>query len=435
MDFLSFCDLAYIRDDDEGVVGKQITNLAKLKRLGFPVVRGMVVLPPKLTKYLQTQEDFLNLKIPDQLKKYEKEKLDVKSIWKNLTQQWFLEFSSKKSRNLTPKLSSQVVFEGVRFRDFGQAFASPYTNSVEIQLGGGELSEKLRGEIAALVTKADRKLVFNHVYHWVNDRGVKLIKVLPHTPVEPTVLKVQEAFVAGNTPPKRFNRTYTKCFYDLSADMVSDSEADGVIVSSAALVGGIDEKIWRLIEVCSSHPNVPVIFIVNQAAVLEDAQIFLFLRNKKQFLNLNLCLPAVSSSEEMAAIKRELASLQISRKGSLKLWLSVGVLENLINIDDYLEVGIDGLIINLDELSNCLGEADDKDLKKTASSMCKLLGAHIDKLNKAKVLQLYVGNILYSDELIRFLVEKKVYGMIVNTSAQHGVREYLMAVEQFHFNH
>lgn len=436
MDFLNFCDLTHIRDEDEGVVGKQITNLAKLKRLGFPVAKALVVLPPNLTKYTQTKDDFLSLAIPDQLKKYEKERLDVKNAWKNLTSQWHLEFSYHQNRNLTPKLSSQVLFLGIKFRDFGRASVDPYTNTVDIQIDGGELSESIRSEIEKLVVKADRKLVFNHVYHWVNDRGVKLIKVLPHTPVEPITAKVREAFAPGKpTPVKRFNKTYTKCFFDLAKDMVTDAAADGVIVDSVSLTGGIDEKIWRLIEVCSSHPSEPVIFIIDSKKVKEDAHVFLFLRNKKQFLNLNLCLPNVTSSEEMAAVKRELASLHISRKGSLKLWLSVGVLENLINVDDYLEVGIDGLIINLDKLSSCLGETDEKDLKKTASSMCKLLGSHIDKMNKAKVLQLYVGNILYSDELIRFLVEKKVYGVIVNTTAQHGVREYLMAVEQFYFNH
>lgn len=413
MHYLNFIELKHIRDEDEDVVGKEIVNLAKLKRANLPVADGLVVIPPEgpLTK----------TNVPDELIKLEKLKIDSKKIWKELIAVW------EKSP------VAQIVFFCKVFKNSGRVFIDPYTSTVDIQIDSGKLSESLQEELAQIVRKADRRLVFGYIYYWVYDNGLKIVRTVPLTPVIPEIAKITKAVKTNPVTPKRTKKTYTKCFFDCSEKMISDPGSDGIILNSGSMQYPMEEKIWKLVEVCESHPYRQIIFVIDKNKLSEDAQIFLFLRNKKQYLNLTLGISEVSSSEELAHIKRELASLQINRKGSLVFWLSVGSLESLVNMDGYLDVGIDGLIINLDKLSRCLGESDGE-IKKRAEAMCKLLDGYINRLNKLSMPLLFSGNLLYNDEMIRFLVEKKVFGLVVNTSESFGVREYLLAVEAFYFN-
>jgi hypothetical protein len=57
-------------------------------------------------------------------------------------------------------------------------------------------------------------------------------------------------------------------------------------------------------------------------------------------------------------LKRELAVKKLVRKNSLQLWMEVAVPENIVNIEDYLLAGIDGVVLNIDELAAHLNGYD-----------------------------------------------------------------------------
>jgi pyruvate,water dikinase len=74
-------------------------------------------------------------------------------------------------------------------------------------------------------------------------------------------------------------------------------------------------------------------------------------RNKLGFKNLWLMIPFVRSIEELIQVKRIIASHGLTRSPSFKLWLMVEIPSNVIMLEDYINVGIDGISIGTNDLT------------------------------------------------------------------------------------
>ncbi len=74
-------------------------------------------------------------------------------------------------------------------------------------------------------------------------------------------------------------------------------------------------------------------------------------RNKLGLKNLWLMIPFVHTIEELQKVKKIIASTGLNRSPSFKLWMMVEVPSNVILLDKFIDVGIDGVSIGTNDLT------------------------------------------------------------------------------------
>src|SRR3989344_9273169 len=77
-------------------------------------------------------------------------------------------------------------------------------------------------------------------------------------------------------------------------------------------------------------------------------------RNKKGFKNLWLMLPFVRTVKELEEVKKIISVENLHRSPSFKLWMMVEIPSNVILLDKFIEVGIDGVSIGSNDLTMLL---------------------------------------------------------------------------------
>ena len=74
-------------------------------------------------------------------------------------------------------------------------------------------------------------------------------------------------------------------------------------------------------------------------------------RNKRGHKNLHLMLPFVRTPKELLDVKKIIAGQGLSRSSTFHLWLMVEIPTNVIRLDEFLDVGIDGVSIGSNDLT------------------------------------------------------------------------------------
>jgi pyruvate,water dikinase len=74
-------------------------------------------------------------------------------------------------------------------------------------------------------------------------------------------------------------------------------------------------------------------------------------RNRAGLKNLYMMLPFVRSPRELLEVKKLIAASGLSRSSSFKLWLMVEIPTNVILIDKFLDVGVDGISFGSNDLT------------------------------------------------------------------------------------
>lgn len=88
----------------------------------------------------------------------------------------------------------------------------------------------------------------------------------------------------------------------------------------------------------------PAVFEMELAAIKE-------VRNKKNLKNLWLMIPFVRTVNELIQVKKLLAANGLIRSPSFKLWMMVEIPSNVILLDQFIDVGIDGVSIGSNDLT------------------------------------------------------------------------------------
>jgi len=74
-------------------------------------------------------------------------------------------------------------------------------------------------------------------------------------------------------------------------------------------------------------------------------------RNKYGYKNLNLMIPFVRSVKELQQVKKIVVANGLSRSPSFKLWMMVEIPVNVILLEDFIKVGIDGVSVGTNDLT------------------------------------------------------------------------------------
>ncbi len=160
-------------------------------------------------------------------------------------------------------------------------------------------------------------------------------------------------------------------------------------------------------------------------------------RNKMNLKNLHLMIPFVRNPGEMLGVKKIVAGAGLERSANFKLWMMVEIPTNVILIDQYLDVGIDGISFGSNDLTMLiLGTDRDNseiahDFKETDDAVMWAFERVIRACLKRNVTTSMCGQ-APSDypELVEKLVKWGVTSVSVNPDVVDQVRETIAEAER-----
>lgn len=491
-----------LSEEDSPIFGGLNVSLGKLSRLGFPVPVGLVVTAPefKLKTALEhfdfgTKEIFeqsltlvkkevTSLPIPEILQKEtQKHKSFLvtghivrskKDLWQTLLNTWLEEIKSRLWKDgfypgISQNLEPQIIIFIKKVESAGGAYFDPLQDDVVINIKSGKLHPNDQKKIVEIVKEANKKLFIPHEYEWILDNGLKLIGLKPYTPnpIMSSEVLSRSSFV--KTDPIK-TQSAVKIFLDLSKSMIVEENVDGIYIASEKIFDlnkpteSFENLVFKLVESALAFPQNPVFLkladmsegmgkvrgtlrLLHQKNLFDPITDALdFARHKKGLSNVHIVIPFIRGVSELLQIKRELAVKKLMRKNSLQIWMEVCTPENIINLEDYLIAGIDGVVLNLDELISYLNGFDVTQeemtfynnalvvssfaYKKEVAGLLKFLEDALKLLHKSKVKFIATGSLCIYPQVLEFLVEKGVYGIVVEKYEAHSAKDLLYQTER-----
>jgi hypothetical protein len=456
--------LRFVRTEDKHLVGANLFNLARLSHFDFPVIESVIVIPPseefkkiiekfkrlntKLTDNLNNIKQAVSgIKIPDSLENFsviqfsdsEKAvKVNTGLLWSNLLGKWSYELISKLERNEKDlyKFTPQLVIFSANFTAYGRGYFDEDRDHVVIKVDKGNLDFSKSQEIENLIILGNKKLMLPQVYYWVIEEGkIKLIKLSPFTQSLP-----ERDEEIGNTvevkPKVRVVKTATKIFLDYKDGVLSDLNCDGVLLRiEKTSPDAIDLKLNKVL---NFQKNLKVIFYPDyprgEGKDLDFAKSFLFFRNKKK-IDASVVLPSTDSVDSFLKMKTDFASLGIYSKGTLKIWKEFKTAADFLLMDQYIDAGFDGAVLNLDWIGKMVTGVEPEEIKSSPKlDWLKSMELFMKELNFLKLTKqnkqvLLAGILAENEELLGYFIKSGVWGAAFKQNVLNAFREHIGFLE------
>lgn len=173
----------------------------------------------------------------------------------------------------------------------------------------------------------------------------------------------------------------------------------------------------------------PQVFDLELAAIKK-------VRHGSGYKNLWLMIPFVHTPQELAQVKKLVITAGLSRSDTFKLWLMVEIPANVILLEDFISVGIDGVSIGSNDLT-MLTLGVDRDNSEVASvfdelnpAVLKTLETVINIGHKSGITTSICGQAPSNHpELVQKLVKWGITSISVNPDAISRTREYVYHAE------
>lgn len=92
-------------------------------------------------------------------------------------------------------------------------------------------------------------------------------------------------------------------------------------------------------------------YISDESVFNLELEAIKLVRNKMGYKNLHLMVPFCRTVDELVKVKRIISASGLSRSNSFKLWMMVEIPSNVILLEDFIQVGIDGVSIGSNDLT------------------------------------------------------------------------------------
>jgi pyruvate,water dikinase len=160
-------------------------------------------------------------------------------------------------------------------------------------------------------------------------------------------------------------------------------------------------------------------------------------RVREKYDNLWLMIPFVRSPEELKKVRRLVAAESLFEKSTFKFWMMVEIPINVILIEKFIDVGLDGVSIGSNDLTMLI-TGTDRDNAEVAEAFNERSPAVLWSLrrvikhcNKHKVTSSICGQaVSVYDELVHKLVKYGITSISVNPDAINRVRGVIMDAEK-----
>lgn len=158
---------------------------------------------------------------------------------------------------------------------------------------------------------------------------------------------------------------------------------------------------------------------------------------REKYENLELMVPFVRSPEELSRVRRLVATQGLFEKPSFKFLMMVEIPVNVIQIEDFIKVGIDGVSIGSNDLTMLI-EGTDRDNSDVASEFSEMrpavlwaLERVIKKSNKAGITSSICGQAPSEyEDLVKRLVRWGITSISVNPDSIDRVRGVVAEAEK-----
>jgi len=177
-------------------------------------------------------------------------------------------------------------------------------------------------------------------------------------------------------------------------------------------------------------------YIVNEDVFSMELSAIKKVRNKMGFKNLWLMIPFVRTPEELMQVKKIITANGLTRSASFKLWMMAEIPSNVILLEEFLKVGIDGVSIGSNDLTMLI-MGTDRDNSEVATIFDERNPAVLWALEKI-IKTCHKNNITCSicgqapsqyPELVEKLVDYGITSISVNPDAIERTREIIYAAE------
>lgn len=158
---------------------------------------------------------------------------------------------------------------------------------------------------------------------------------------------------------------------------------------------------------------------------------------REKYKNLWLMIPFVRSPQELGKVRRIVASEGLFESPTFKFWMMVELPVNVIALEDFIKVGIDGVSIGSNDLTMLI-EGTDRDNETVASAFDERAPAVLWALKrviaicaKSGVSSSICGQAPSTyDELVEHLVKIGITSISVNPDAVNRVRNVIVETER-----
>ena len=173
----------------------------------------------------------------------------------------------------------------------------------------------------------------------------------------------------------------------------------------------------------------PQVFDLELAAIRK-------VRNSAGYKNLWLMIPFVHTPQELLQVKKLVTTAGLIRSPSFKLWMMVEIPANALLLEDFIQIGIDGVSIGTNDLT-MLTLGVDRDNSQVASAfddthpaVLQLIATTIKTARKFDITVSVCGQ-APSDhpDLVEKLVKLGITSVSVNPDALARTREYIYNAE------
>lgn len=487
-----------LTDEDSFIFGKLNVALGNLARSGVDVAKGIVITPPEL-KLKTTLESFdfatreifeqsltlvkkelKSMQVPEILiketKNHDNFLVDtkilkgVKNLWVYILEKWIDQIKQRLwnrgfYNGITSDLDPQVVIFTNKLSSIGYGHFDGLASDTVINILDGKLHPKDLQSLDNLIKTCDKKLFISHQYQWIYDKGVKITKVLPYIlqPKKETIFNGIKKDISRVDNDKECT---VKVFADLSTGFIESKKINGIYISSEKIFDpdkqreSFDNLALKIVESALFYPQLPILVklpdeseglpagrqgmgkvrgvlrLLHQKSLLSPVlDVLDFARHTKGLANIHIVIPFVRGVDELLQIKRELSVKKLMRKYSLKQWLEISNPENIVNLEDYLLAGIDGVVFNIDELMAHFNGFDYMEdelsfYKTQVKGLLKFVEDSLKLLNKSKVPFLLSGSINSYPGILEFFISKGVFGIVVEKYEVPSIKDFIYQLEK-----